>query len=272
MKRINLILKDNLLAFIGIIIFILFVIISISLPYLELNSPTEISRDVLSSPSKDYFWGTNDIGQDIFSRVCYGMRNSILLGISVGIISTSVATILGSACAMIGGRFDRFILRICDIFFVLPSLVVYLLISSYLQPNIIVLIIMFSIMNWQSPLKAIRTKVLTCKENLSISAAVTFGASDTYIFRRHILKEISPLIISSFIRATKAAIFTEVRLAYLGMTDSSTISWGIIMNTSMNFIYLDVWKWWLLPTGILLSMLLMSLSYMGFYIENKTRD
>jgi peptide/nickel transport system permease protein len=261
--------KDNIYILIGFIILLLFIFIALLVPLLSLPSPIESSRDVFLTPSKSHLLGTNDMGQDIFSRLLYGLRSSIFTSLSVGIIATFISVFLGTVSALIGGIVDRFILRFCDVLLAIPEFVICMLIASYIRPNIITLIFVISLLNWQGPLKVIRSQVVLCKEELYIYSARTLGASKRYILIKHIIPEISPLIVLTFIKNVRTAVFMEASLSYLGLVDANTVSWGRIMSNAMQFIYLDVWKWWLLPVGFLLSIFLLSLTYVGYYMENK---
>jgi peptide/nickel transport system permease protein len=261
--------KKDICIWIGGLILISLVITAGSIPFMDLLPPGESSKEVLVSPSREHILGTNDVGQDIFSRLLYGLRVSIFTSLSVGLAATLIAGFLGSMAALTGGAFDRFILRLCDVFLALPEFIICLLIASYIRPNVITLILIISLLNWQGPLKVIRSQVVICKENLSVYTARTFGANKIHILRKHIIPEILPLLISTFIRNARVAVFMEASLSYLGLVDPKTISWGKIMGNAMAFTYLDVWKWWLLPVGVVLSLFLLSLSYIGYYMENK---
>lgn len=263
------ILEKDIFVVVGAGCFLCFIIMAIIIPFMGLSPPMDSSKEVLLSPSKEHILGTNDIGQDIFSRLLYGLRASIFTSVFVGMIATFIATILGTTAALIGGIFDRLILRLCDIFLALPEFIICLLVASYIRPSGITLILMISLLNWQGPLKVIRSQVMICKENLSVYAARTFGGNTIYLLKRHILPEIFPMIMATFIRNARIAVFMEVSLSYLGLVDPKAISLGKIMNNAMAFTYLDVWKWWLLPVGVVLSLFLLTLSYIGYYLENK---
>lgn len=262
------IINKNKIVIVGLIIFLIFFLIAIFVPYMGLISPVEMSPDTLAKLSNEHILGTNDIGQDIFSRLLYSARQSIYISLMVGIISTFIATFFGCMSALKGGKTERFILRITEIMLALPELVVCLLISSYVRPTAGMLIVILSLIEWSGPLKIIRAQALVAKRHQSISAAMTFGASNFYILIKHIIPEILPVIVSTFIRCARVAVFMESGMAFLGLVDAGTISWGRMIADSMKYTYLPVWKNWLLPVGIVLSILLVSLSYIGYYFEN----
>ncbi|MCG8483689.1 MAG: ABC transporter permease [Clostridia bacterium] len=264
-------LQEEKCILVGIFVLVLFMLIVMIIPFIELPSPSESTKDIFLPPSQVYILGTNDMGQDIFSRLLYGLRTSVFTSLSVGIVATFTAGFLGALAALIGGLFDRFILKICDIFLALPEFIICLLIASYIRPNVMTLIIMISLLNWQGPLKVVRSQVLICSKDLSVYAARTFGANTFYILKNHIVPEISPLLLSIFIRNVRIAVFMEASFSYLGLVDPEMISFGRIMSNAMSFTYLEVWKWWLLPVGITLSLFLLSLTCVGYFIENRKR-
>ncbi len=254
----------------GLTILSLFFVIAIAGPWVLPGDTDLAHRMSLQPPSFHHPLGTNDIGQDILIRLVSGTRTSIIISVSVGAISMGLAVLLGSFAALAGGMFDRFILRLTDVLLALPEIVICLLISAYFQPSVMALILLISFTTWQGPLKVIRSQVLVVKQKMSVSAASTFGASKWYLIRKHIVPDIFPLIVAGFIRNAKIAVFLEAGISFLGLVSTETVSWGSMLANAMQFLYLPAWKWWLLPTGMALSLLLLSFSYIGYYLEHKT--
>lgn len=253
---------------IGTCLLVLFSLVVMIVPFMNLPSPSCSTKEVFLKPSLIHLLGTNDIGQDIFSRLLFGLRTSMFISLSVGVIATSISGFLGILSALTGGLLDRFILRICDIFLALPEFIICLLVASYIRPNLITLIVIISMLNWQGPLKVLRSQALICSKDLSVTTARTFGANNIYLLRKHIIPNISPLLLSIFIRNVRMAVFMEAGFSYLGLVAPEIVSFGKIMRNAMSFTYLEVWKWWLLPVGITLSLFLLALSYIGYAVEN----
>ncbi len=265
-------IKMGKVAQVGVAIIFIIMLATALAPLLNLKSPTEISTDILSSPSNRHILGTNDIGQDIFSRIVFGFRTSILISILVGFLTTSLAFISGSLTGLIGGSLERFIIRVADIFIILPEFILIILISTYIKTNFFTLAIIISIFNLPTSFKVVRSYVSYINKSSYIQATRAFGGSNLHILSKHILPGISPILISIFIKSARIAVFMEIGLSYLGINDSRLISLGKIMNNSMNYIYLNAWIWWLLPPGFVLSVFLLSLTYIGFYFERDTNN
>lgn len=253
-------------AKVGIIIVVTFMLIAILGPFFVKN-PYNFSTSYLQPPNMEYIMGTNDLGQDIFSRLIFGMRTSLLVAISAGFLSTAIGAIIGTLSGYIGGIFDRVVMRVVDAFLVIPSIILIILVAAFINPGILTLIIMISIFHWQGGAKIIRGQTLALKQKNHIITAKTFGAKKLYVLLRHVIPDMGNILVVSFIYNSRSAIFLEAGLAFIGIANLTTISLGIIMHNAINFYYLPVWLWWLIPPGLVLSAILLSLTYIGTLLE-----
>lgn len=251
----------------GIGLFALILAMALFAPLLAGYDPLAQSEASLRAPSWGHLLGTNHVGQDIWSQLVYGARTSLLVGLSVAAVSTILSAILGAASALIGGLFDRIMMRIVDAFIVIPILVVLVLLAAYLQPSLSVLIIMLSLLSWQGGARTVRAQALSLKERMHVSAARCFGASRWYLIRRHIVPELSPILVVGFIYSMRRAIFLEAGLAFIGISDPSTVSWGMMMKEAMDFSYLNAWTWWMIPAGVALSLTIIAITFIGHSME-----
>ena len=113
----------------------------------------------------------------------------------------------------------------------------------------------------------IRAQALSLKESGHINASRTFGASRLYIAWRHIVPDLGPILLVDFIYGVRRAVFMEAGLAFLGITDPALVSWGMMMRNALSFSYLNVWQWWLVPTGVALSLTIIGLTFLGYAVE-----
>lgn len=229
-----------------------------------------LQRDaIFMKPSNIHLLGTNEAGQDILFLVLGGIVNSIILSILVvlGIIFTSL--LLGSLMALYGKNLERLLLRVIDIFIALPSNILIMAISIYIKPSIFWFSIILLLFSWAQGTRLIwsHTKRIVNKDY--INAVKSFGGSRFYILRKHIFREILPLLLVIAIQATRRTIFIESSLSFLGITNPEIISLGKLINRSLDFLYLDVWKWCLLPPLIGLVGILVILGSIGTYMEGK---
>ncbi len=251
----------------GLIIMLLMIAAAILAPLIALHDPYQQSTASLLPPSLHHWLGTNHVGQDIWSQLVYGARTSLLVGFGVGILSTLLATVFGVSAALVGGLYEKVIMRIVDAFIVIPMVIVVILVSAYIRPGIIILILLLSLLSWQGGARIMRAQALSLKERGSVTATRSFGANHLYIAWRHIVPDLGPILLVDFIHGVRRAVFMEAGLAFLGITDPTVISWGMMMRDALSFSYLNVWQWWLIPPGLALSLTIIGLTLVGHAAE-----
>jgi peptide/nickel transport system permease protein len=251
----------------GLIILLLMVGVAVLAPVLSPYSPYQQSTASLLPPSLSHWLGMNHVGQDIWSQLVYGARTSLLVGFGVGILSTLLGTVFGVSAALVGGLYEKVVMRIVDAFIVIPMIIVVILVSAYVRPGIAALILLLSLLSWQGGARVIRAQSLSLKERGHVAAARSFGANRFYIAWRHIVPDLGPILLVDFIYGVRRAVFIEAGLAFLGISDPTVVSWGMMMRDAMSFSYLDVWQWWLVPAGIALSLTIIGLTFVGHAAE-----
>lgn len=222
---------------------------------------------VFSPPSEEHLLGTDDLGQDIAAKLIHGARTSLIIALGVSLLSVVISVIMGGSAAMLGGTYDRVCMRAVDAVMSLPSVVVMILVAAYIRPNLWLLIILISLFSWPGGARIVRSQTLSLRERLHVMAARTFGASRRYLLWRHILPDLGPVLVAIMIQDARRAVLMEAGLAFLGVSDPMVVSWGRMMKQAMSFTYLDVWKWWLIPAGALLSLTLVGLSLIAASLE-----
>jgi peptide/nickel transport system permease protein len=248
---------------------ILFVMIMMALlaPLITPYNPHQQTQSALLAPSGGHWLGTNHVGQDIWSRLVFGARTSLLVGFGVGVLATVLGTICGVSAALIGGLYERIVMRLVDAFIVIPMVIVVILVAAYVKPSILVLIILLALLSWQGGARIIWAQALSQKERKYVAAARSFGAGTFYIAWRHIVPALGPILLVDFIYGIRRAVFMEAGLAFLGISDPTMVSWGLMMRDALSFSYLPVWQWWLLPIGIALSLIIVGLTFVGHGVE-----
>jgi len=259
--------KQHNSAKFGIAILLLMLTIALFAPLLAPYPPNMQTPFAFEPPSFSHLLGTNHVGQDILSQLLYGTRTSLLVGFSVALLATILSATIGVSTALIGGLYDRITMRIVDAFIIIPAIIIIILVAAYVKPGIWVLILLLSLLGWQGGARIIRAQALSLKEMGHISAAQSFGASNVYLTFRHILPDLGPILLVGFIYGIRWAIFMEAGLAFLGITDPTIISWGMMMREALDFCYLNVWQWWLLPPGVTLSLTIISVIFIAHALE-----
>lgn len=228
---------------IGLIGVVLIVILAFIAPYVAMYDVTEMfSKDKLSPPSSKYLFGTDDFGRDVFSRIVYGARVSLKVGIiSVGISATS-GFILGILAGYFEGRTDNIIMGIMDILFAFPSILLALFIVSVLGPSLTNTMVAIGIVSTPVFTRTVRASVISVKSMEYITSAKSIGLKPVKV----ILKHVAPNILAPFTvqvtLALSSAILTEASLSFLGLgIQPPNPSWGSMLSESRKYMELAPW-------------------------------
>jgi len=255
------------LARIGMFMLATITLMAIFAPLLSNYSPHDYTGKIFGSPDRDHPLGTDSMGQDIWVRLLYGARTSLLVAGAVALLSTSLSVLVGATAALAGGHYERFCMRIVDAMISLPTIIVMILVAAYLRPSLPLIILLISAFSWPGGARIVRSQVLSLKERMHINASRTFGAGKSHIISTHIIPDLSPIISALLMQDARRAVFMEAGLAFLGVSDPNVISWGKMMHQALAFTYLDVWQWWLVPTGLALSATLVAISFLSNILE-----
>lgn len=255
---------------IGLLGLALILMVAIFAPWISLYPPSEITGKSLEAPNSAHLLGTDELGMDIWSQICYGARMSLFIGLAVAIIAGIGGGTLGILAGYLGGAVDEIVMRTVDIFMALPSLPLLVVISAFLGPSIANIILILVVFSWAKPARIARSQTLAIKSHAYIAAAKSFGATPFYILRRHILPDVLPILFVIIIGITSYAIMAEAGLAFLGLGDPTSKSWGMMLHyaTSFRSIYFTpYWQWWLLPPLVALIVLLLCLAFVSRDLE-----
>ncbi|MDK2585294.1 ABC transporter permease [Romboutsia sedimentorum] len=236
-------------------------------------SPNSNSNLLLSSPTKEHILGTDDLGIDIFAQLSSGFFYSMIIGSFTAIISGILGLIIGTIGGYFEGRIKNFVDFIISIALSIPQLPILIVIGAFFKPRLSNLIIVLSIFSWAPIARVIKGNVENIKNKGYIKMSRAYGASYFHIFKNHILKDIYPLVSISTLKVIGKAIVQESSLAFLGLSDPTSKTWGLMINYSINFkgiYFTQFWKWWLMPPVMLLTLTILSLTMINRYFEIKT--
>ena len=212
------------------------------------------------APSSVHPFGTDSVGRDAFSRVIYGARISLAVGIIATGISTLLGLVLGALSAYFGGIWDTIIMRLADVFMAFPYTLFVIALLAVLGPGFINVFIALGLLGWTSVARVLRSAILQVKENDYVSAARALGASGLRIILRHILPNSLASVIVYATMSIGTAILTESALSFLGLgIQPPTPSWGLMISEGRNYLNTAPWLVFCPGAAILLTVLAFTL-------------
>lgn len=243
-------LKKNKLALAGLTWIIIVILIAVTAdlwaPYwlgdpIDIDSTTVAERYLLS-PSVDHPFGTDSLGRDIASRVVYGARVSLIVGIVAVLIMVVIGLILGALAAYYGGIWDSIIMRTADVFFAFPYILFAIALIAVLGKGFQNVFFAIGILGWPSIARVFRSSILSVKENEYVDAARAMGASTRRILSRHIMpNSVAPIIVYATM-SVGGAILTEAALSFLGMgVQPPSPSWGLMLSDARSYMFTAPW-------------------------------
>lgn len=255
----------NQLAVVGLVTILIFMLLAIFAPLLTPYDPNRANlRERNQPPSKEHWFGTDDMGRDILARTLYGGRISLSVGlVSVG-ISLSLGLSLGSIAGYFGGIVDTLIMRVADVFYSFPFLILAITISAIFGPSIYNTMIILGVLSWPGPARLIRGEFLKLKETDYVAAATALGAKSSRVMFRHILPNgFSPLLVSATL-GVASAILSEAGLSFLGLgVPPPAPSWGNMLNRARPLHILATMPWMWLAPGIAIFVIVLSINFVG---------
>lgn len=219
------------------------------------------------SPSLAHPLGTNDVGQDVFSRVVYGARPTVLTGAIGGFLIMSIGTLVGLISGYVGGRVDAVMMRFTDIVYGIPVIPFMLVLFALFTMGFMGSIVLIGLVLWRGPSRVIRSQTLQIRERPYILSAKASGASSLRIIFKHILPNIAPMAILYLALGVGWAILLQAGLAFIGVTDPFVPSWGIMVRNAYKSGQMASLWWWSLPPGILISMTVLTTFMIGRSLE-----
>ena len=245
MKNVQYILKkicSSKELLIGITILIILILVAILSPFIATNDPYFLNDDLTARPSAKYIFGTDGLGRDVFSMVVWGARTSLKVGIVVAFISSIIGTLIGGIAGYLGGKTDKIISEIINIFLMLPTFFLILIIIAIYGSSLTNIIVVMALTSWTGTARLMRSQAISLRERTFIKSAQTIGEGNIRILFRHIIPNgIFPIIADSTM-AISSAILSEAGLSFLGLGDPNVISWGKIIANGK--VYLPR-SWWI---------------------------
>ena len=257
--------RKNKLAIMGAVVLIILVLFAIFAPVLTSYKIDDIDLySITIEPSSEHILGTDEIGRDVFTRLIYGGRVSLGVGVFATLIQVFIGTVLGALAGYYGGIVDTIIMRLVDVIMCFPFFMIAIAIAAVIGPSVWNLIIIIAVLSWTSIARIVRAEVLALKEREFIEASRALGMNNFEIIIKHILPNIlSPILVSATLSIANS-ILTESALSFLGMgVRPPQPSWGNMLTAaqSMNTLRYELWMW--IPPGLMIFLTVLSINFLG---------
>lgn len=265
-------IRRSPLTLAGLILLILIFLVAIFAPYLAIEHPDNIGgqqtwhsnfKEAFKPPSWEHPCGTDDMGHDIYSMIVYGTREALYVGFSVVIVATLIGVLLGAYSGYVGGWFDEIIMRICDMFFAFPGLILAMAITAALGPGLNHVMYALMITWWPAYTRIVRGQVLSVKQNQYIEAARAVGVSRFKIILRHVIpNSLAPILVQATMDLGNV-ILNAAGLAFLGLGAAEyTADWGVMVSQGRSWLLAGKW-WWSTFPGLAIFITVLAFNLFG---------
>jgi len=264
-RRVQYIFGKNKLALIGLIILILFMMVSVLAPVITPYDRDAIDLAMIETPpSRAHLLGTDELGRDVLTRLLYGGRVSLGVGIAATALQLVIGVTLGAISGYFGGLVDSIIMRLVDIMMCFPFFVIAISMAAIMQPGVVSLVIIIGILQWTHIARIVRVEILSLKQREFIEASRVLGLNSFEIITKHLLPNVlAPLIVYTTL-AIANGILLEAGLSFLGMgVRQPQPSWGNMLSTAQSMRVLKS-QWWLwIPPGLMVFLTVLSINFLG---------
>ena len=257
--------KSNKLALISLFVMAALILLALFAPLIAPYNPADQDlMNRLKPPSKEHWFGTDDLGRDLLSRVLYGSRVSLSVGIFSVLFNVIIGITVGSLAGYYGGKVDSILMRIVDVMLAFPTMFVLITVVTLIQPSLVNIIIVFVAFGWMSKARLLRGQILSVKNREFVDTARTIGMSDFRIIFVHILPNaVAPVIISATLQMG-GMILTESSLSFLGLgIQPPDASWGNLLQSAQSLTIMTKAPWFPIIPGFMIFLTIMCFNFIG---------
>jgi peptide/nickel transport system permease protein len=271
-KSVLLKLRGNGLAWAGIIMLLIALIIAVFAPRIAPYDPYADIKvgimDIYAPPSAQHLLGTDDAGRDVLSNFIYGARVSLIVGFFAAFISVVIGGLIGISAGFYGGKVELILMRFTDIMLVIPALPLAVVLVALTSPSLGNIIFVIGILGWTTTARLVRSQTLSVKERKFVLRARSIGSGNAHIIRRHIFPLVLPLMVANSVLVISLAILEESTLSFLGLGDPTMISWGQMLNFAFTRGGVSSGAWWaLVMPGLGIVWVVLGLTFLGHGLE-----
>ena len=233
-------LGENKIAAVCLVVLCVIITAALMAPLSSVDPDYMDVMNKMAGPSREHWFGTDELGRDSFTRALYGSRVSLLVGFATMVVSVTAGTCVGAVSGYAGGKIDIILMRIVDMFQSVPSLLMIIVIFSFVPNNMVTLVLMLALFSWTGVARIVRAQTLALKERDFVIAAKTLGVSHVKIILKHIIPNMTTQIIVAASLSIAGAILDESALSYLGYGVAlPKASWGSMLQNAQQYILYD---------------------------------
>ena len=256
---------NNKLAMFGLIVLALYIFAVIAAPLISPWDPMEPNfRSQFQGPSKEHWLGTDSLGRDLLARILYGGRTSMLIAVASSLLGSGLGVILGAIGGYYGGLLDKLLVRISEIFYCFPQLILVLIVMAFIGPGTFNLILIFAITGWTGTFRLVRAEYIARREETYVQVCEAFGMSKKTIMFKQILPAVLSIVVVQVTMNIPGYVMSEAGLSFLGFGVPMTVpTWGTMLNAAKsNKILLYNPNLWIVP-GVAISLFVLAMNFFG---------
>jgi peptide/nickel transport system permease protein len=253
------------LAVVGSVILLVLIVAAVAAPVVSPYPPHQIDVKALKKPpSATHLLGTDGAGRDVLSRIIYGARISLSVGLVAAGIAIAIGTVFGLISGYYGGGFDFWIMRLTDVVMTIPTLIIIITVVAAVGPGIYNVMVVLGIFGWPGTCRLVRGETLSLREREFTTAARCLGVPRTRIVFGHILPNVVAPIIVAGTFFVASAILTEAALSFLGIgVQIPTATWGNMLTEAQSLTTLEQMPWLWIPPGLMITVTVLSINFLG---------
>jgi peptide/nickel transport system permease protein len=264
-------LLGNRKAVFGLALLVLFVLLALLTPVISPADPSQISDAISLPPSAAHWFGTTSEGQDVLALTLWGSRSSLLVGFGVGIAATLIGIVIGMLGAYFGKIVDDLLSLFTNIFLLIPGLPLLVVLAAYLPPGQGTVAIVLIVTGWAGSARVLRAQALSIRGKDFVAAAVVTGEGALRVMFREILPNMASVVMTTFLGCVIFGIGAQAGLEFLGLGDTSTVSWGTNLYWASNDGSLMTGNWWVfLPSGLCIALVAFGLAMVNYAVDEIT--
>jgi peptide/nickel transport system permease protein len=253
----------------GTVVLVLFVLAALIGPLVAPYDPTAQVGHVYAAPSAAHWLGLDNGGNDVLSKLLIGARTSLIVGFVAALVGMVIGGAVGVVAGYFGGRVDGVLMRITDYFLVIPDIPLMIISAAVFGRNTRNIIIIIGVIYWTTTARLIRAQVHSIRERAYVRRAELLGSGRARILWTHVIPQVGPLLVANTVLMIANAIFAETYISFLGLGDPSTISWGKMIQESLDGGAVFYHAWWaVLPPGIAVTVVVLAATLIGQGLED----